>query len=108
VKRLVEFELKDGSPVYVEVEEEIPAGFQKTKRGDEDKEEPKKAGPFKDALDRIKPAAEMVVDAFREFNRPDEIAVEFALKVSGKANVFVFSSDTEATFKVVLKWANRT
>jgi len=56
---------------------------------------------------RIKPAAEAVLNAFREMNTPDEIALEFGLKFTAKAGaVFVASAGSEATFKVALKWKN--
>jgi hypothetical protein len=40
-------------------------------------------------------------------NTPDEIALEFALELSGETHVVFFSSDTEATFKVALTWENK-
>jgi hypothetical protein len=59
------------------------------------------------ALARIKPAAQAVVNAFREVNTPDEIALELALTFNTKVGAFVFSSDTQAVFKVSLKWKAR-
>ncbi|MCP3964598.1 MAG: hypothetical protein GY719_42760 [bacterium] len=108
MKRLVEFELDDGTPVYVEINEESPREIEKVggRRG-KDTDDPPKGGSFEGAIGRIKPAAEAVLNAFREFNTPDEIALEFGMKIAGKTNAFVFSADTEATFKVALKWANK-
>ena len=61
---------------------------------------------FVDAVDRIKPAAEVILNAFREMNTPDEIALEFGLKFNAKTGVIFASADSEATFKVSLKWTN--
>lgn len=107
MKELVKFTLEDGETVvYVEADQEPRAGARKVGRTKEGKE-PDDGGPFMDALERIKPAADAVIRSFRELNTPDEIGIEFALKLSGKTHAFVFSSDTEATFKVALKWENK-
>ena len=37
--------------------------------------------------------------------QPDEMDVEFGLKVGGEAGVFVAKSSLEANFKIKLKWA---
>jgi hypothetical protein len=105
MKKLIEFEL-DGQPVYVETEISGQQGIDLVSRGGDD--EPEKADfRFTDAVARIKPAAEAVLNAFREMNTPDEIALEFGLKFTAKAGaVFVASAGSEATFKVALKWKN--
>lgn len=103
-KEIVQFELADGSPVYVEVEERDAIGVQRVGRGDE--AIAKAQDRFVDALDKIKPAAEMVLNTFRELNTPDEINLEFGVKLSGKLGALIASVDSEATFKVALKWKN--
>ena len=81
-KEIVQFELSDGSPVYVEVEERDAAEVDRAGRG---------AGAiakaqdgFVDAMKKIKPAAEAVLTTFQELNTPDEINLEFGIKLSGK------------------------
>ncbi len=104
MKKLIEFEL-DGQPVYVETEISEQQGIELVSLGKE--EEPEKAvSRFTDAVARIKPAAEVVLNAFREMNTPDEIALEFGLKFNAKTGVIFASADSEATFKVSLKWKN--
>ncbi len=39
-------------------------------------------------------------------NTPDEIGLEFGLKFNAKTGVIFASADSEATFKVSLKWTN--
>ncbi len=104
MKQLIEFEL-DGQPVYVEAEMSEAEGMRLVSRGGDD-------GPvraearFAEAVARIKPAAEVVLNAFREMNTPDEIALEFGLNFSAKAGAVFASADSSATFKVSLKWKN--
>lgn len=105
MKHLVRFELEDGSPVYVEVEErEEDLGRRRVARGDEATEQAESR--FTEAIARVRPAAEAVLNAFRELNTPQEIALEFGIKFNAKAGVIIASVDSEATFKVALKWSN--
>ncbi|XCN74397.1 MAG: CU044_2847 family protein [Candidatus Electrothrix aestuarii] len=105
MKKLIEFEL-DGQPVYIEAEETNPEGMRRVSRGG-DNEAEKADSLFVDAVDRIKPAAEVILNAFREMNTPDEIALEFGLNFSAKAGAFFTSADSSAAFKVSLKWNNK-
>ncbi|WP_417914540.1 CU044_2847 family protein [Candidatus Electronema sp. JM] len=105
MKKLIEFEL-DGQPVYVEGEVSEAEGMQLISHSGD-------SGPiradarFAEAVARIKPAAEVVLNAFREMNTPDEINLEFGLKFNAKTGVIIASADSEATFKVSLKWSNK-
>ena len=101
-KHLVEFELEDGNTIAVEVEGE-GIGAQRVSRGSEAE---KAKSKFTEAVARVKPAAELVLNAFRELNTPDEIGLEFGVKFNAKAGAFLASAGSEATFKVSLKWTN--
>ena len=104
MKKIIEFEL-NGQPVYFETEMTEAEGMRRVSRGADD--EPEKASSrFIDAVARIKPAAEVVLNAFREMNTPDEIGLEFGIKFNVKTGVVIASTDSEATFKVSLKWKN--
>jgi len=63
---------------------------------------------FKDAIAHIRPAAEAVLHSLAEMNQPDEINLEFGVKFSAKVGAILASADSEATFKVSLKWKNNT
>ncbi|WPD24269.1 MAG: CU044_2847 family protein [Candidatus Electrothrix scaldis] len=106
MKDLIMFEM-DGQPVYVEAElSEAEKSMQRVTRSG--KREPVQAeSRFTEAVERIKPAAEVVLKSFREMNTPDEIGLEFGLKFNAKAGVVFASTDSEATFKVSLKWTNK-
>jgi hypothetical protein len=103
-KHFVEFELEDGQTVVVEAEGE-GSGVQRVGRDGEAPTE-KAQSRFMNAIARVKPAAEVVLNAFQEMNTPDEIGLEFGIKFSAKAGAILASADSEATFKVSLKWKN--
>lgn len=101
-KEIVEFEL-DGQPVYVEVEQS-GVGPRRVSRGDDGVA--KAENRFKDAIARIRPAADALLTSFKEMNTPDEIGLDFGIKFNAKAGAVFASVDSEATFKVSLKWKN--
>lgn len=112
MKKIVEFEVEGGPPVYVEVEaarvedDEALAGFEPVGRSLARGADRDRGGRWRGAIEQVRPAVEDVIEVFREVATPDEIGVEFSLKLNTKVNAFVFSSDGEATFKVSLKWSN--
>ena len=103
-KHLIQFELQDGTPVFVEVADQ-GEGRQRVGRGESAPEQAQDR--FTDAVARVRPAAEAVLNAFRELNTPAEIGLEFGIKFNAKAGAIIASVDSEATFKVSLKWANK-
>ena len=111
MKRLVEFPLQEGGTLLVEVDE--PEGYaETTTRGGVVKASrpseiaDKAKDTFEDALDKIRPAAQSIIDKLRELHdAPDEIGVEFGIKLSAEAGMFIASASVEANYKVTLKWA---
>ncbi len=110
MKRLVEFPLQEGGTLLVEVDEpersaEMPTrgGVIKAARPGEIAD--KAQDTFEDALDKIKPAAQAVIDKLRELHdAPDEISVEFGIKLSAEAGAFIASAGVEANYEVTLTW----
>ena len=47
-----------------------------------------------------------MLDALKELNTPQEIHLEFGVKLGGKAGVVFASAESECNFKVGLKWTN--
>lgn len=103
-KNIVQFTLDDGSQMYVETAEDTASG-QRVSKSREGIEEAEKG--FSEAIAHIKPAAEKVLQAFREMNSPNEIRLEFGIKLSGKVGAIFVSADSEATFKISLTWRNQ-
>ena len=105
-KKLVEYQLADGSPVYIEVE--APAGERVERVGRSGESLPEKVQTsFNEAIARLRPAADAVLQAFQGLNTPAEIGLEFGVKLGAKAGAIIASVDSEAVFKVSLKWSNR-
>lgn len=104
-KELVEFELDDGGKITVEVNAALARGTQQVARRDGD-------GPliadkrFQDALDGIKPALDVLMAQLQNLNNPSEITIEFGVKFAAKAGAVFASVDSEANFKVEVKWIN--
>ena len=104
MKRLVEFPLEDGSSLMVEVEEPVTGGG--TVRAAHPVEMADRARQsFESSLDKIRPAASAIIAKLREMtDQPEQVAVEFGIKLSGAAGVVLASTGVEANFKVTLTW----
>jgi hypothetical protein len=91
----------------VDVEDQTEAGGQqRVSRGEYGIE--KAETRFTEAIARVRPAAEAVFQALRALNTPEDIALEFVITFNAKAGAIIASVDSEATFKVSLKWTNKT
>ncbi len=108
MKKLIPYDLKDSEPIFIEIEvPEEQGGYRRVSRGtDEEQVLQESAGKFEKAIRRVKPAAESIVNMFREMNSPNEIGIEFGLKFGAKTGAFIASADSSATFKVNIKWIN--
>lgn len=104
--KYLQFELDDGSLLYVEIEKApvtglVPSGLETTA-------EIKKAEKrFEDALDSVWSAADTLVKKMKRLpERPSEIEVTFGLTASGElgGNFFVAKAGLEANYSVKLTW----
>ena len=60
---------------------------------------------FEKALEKVKPICGAIVRQLREaIEQPDEIGVEFGIKLSAEAGVILTSAATEANLKISVKW----
>ena len=106
MKHLMRFELDDGSFVYVEGEaSEEDGARRRVARGERGVEQTGQR--FTEAIARIRPAAEAICKAFRGLEAPQEIALEFGIKFKATLGVIITSVDSEATYRVTLKWSNK-
>ncbi|MBC7334659.1 MAG: hypothetical protein H5U01_00075 [Clostridia bacterium] len=104
MKRLIEFPLEDGTTIMVEVEEPEGAGMMPAARGGPGMPE-KAHQTFEAALEKIRPAAQTIVKKLRALHDPpDEIEVEFGMKLNAQAGALVAAAGTEANYKVTLTW----
>jgi hypothetical protein len=110
-KQLVEYELDDGSTIFVESnfqEEGVDAsdGITLIDSGGDADSSVKASKKFTEAVKSIKPAAEAVLGTLKELNTPKEIQLEFGVNFSAKAGVILASADSGFNFKVTVKWEN--
>ncbi|MCX8066212.1 MAG: hypothetical protein N3B68_00035 [Anaerolineae bacterium] len=103
MRRLVEFPLKDGTSVWVEVEEVEGPGMVPAARGEGVPERARQT--FEAALERVRPLAEAVICKLRTLaDPPDEMKVEFGLKLNAEAGAILAAAGTEAHYTVTLTW----
>lgn len=96
----VRFTLDDGSVVIFEsAESDLVAQHGGTP-------EVRDGGRLTARLHGVAEAAEQVAGSLRARLVPDEVCLEFGLKVSGEMNWWFFAkAATEGTIKVILKWS---
>lgn len=104
MKRLIEFPLEDGTSILVEIDEPEPeGGVVRAARPGEVVARAQQT--FSEALDKVKPAASTIIQKLRGLSDPpDEIEVEFGLKLSAEAGAFVAAAGIDANYTVTLKW----
>jgi hypothetical protein len=93
------FTLDDGSEVLFESAESdlvAPRGGQPVVR---------EGGRLTERLHGVAEAAEEIAGSLRSRLAPDEVSLEFGLKVSGGVNWFFATAQSEGTIKVIVKWA---
>ncbi len=106
-KRLVEFQLDGGDTVLMEVDDAGPSGGptyrSATARPPAVVE--KAQVTYEQALDRVRPAAESIVARMRSLGEPpDEVEVQFGLKMSAEFGAFVASANAEVNYVIRLVW----
>ena len=103
MKKLVEFPLEDGTSILVEVEENEAGGVIKAARAGDTVEKASKT--FEQAMDKVRPAASAIIAKIRGLHdAPDEVEVQFGLKLSAEAGAFVAAAGVDANYAVTLKW----
>lgn len=101
--RFVEIPIPNDQSLIVEAVEEprdevVRAGFARELTTDI-------AESFEAALERVRSAAAVVVDRMRSIEqRPDEVSVEFAIKLGAEAGVVIAKSAVEANLTVRVQW----
>ncbi len=107
MKHLVEFSLEDGGSILVEVEGPEMGGMVPVSRGEGVPEKARQS--FEAALDKVRPAAQAIIKKLRSLHDPpDEIEVEFGLKMSAEAGALIAAAGVEANYKVTLTWKRET
>jgi hypothetical protein len=100
VAEFVRFTLDDGSVVMFESAEsdlvQLHGGVAEVRDG----------GRLTARLQGVAEAAEQVAGSLRSRLAPDEVSLEFGLKVSGEMNWWIFAkAQSEGTIKVTVTWS---
>lgn len=102
-KELMEFAMDDGSVVLAEVDEVPTFGQVPVSAGDNTIRRAQKS--FKEATQSIRPIANSILGSLQTIEvAPDEINVEFGIKLEGQAGVILAAASTEANLVVKLTW----
>ncbi|MEO8288392.1 MAG: CU044_2847 family protein [Chloroflexota bacterium] len=104
MKRVVEFPMEDGEVLLVEVDDQ--GGSSSTLRGGHTSDVLERARvTYEQAISNIRPAAERIIIRMREIgDPPDEISLEFGIKLSADIGAFLASTSAEAQFTLRLTW----
>ncbi len=107
MKKLIQFTTTDGNNFFVEIDEPVAAeavrGYSEQGNTRGVLETAKQS--FNDALKPLKEISNSIIDSVRQIsNAPDEVEVELGLKFSAQAGIILTSLDSEANFKITLKW----
>lgn len=104
MKRLIEFLQEDGTELVIEVDEPVPDGgvVRAARPGDVVQ---RASQTFEAALSRIKPMASGIVTTLQDLAQsPDEIQVEFGVKLSASAGAVLAAAGVEGNYKVTVIW----
>ncbi len=104
MKQTIEFPLEGTETVLVEVEM-LEEEYEETEVSRPGEIVKKAKETFQKAISTVKPVAEAIIDELSNLDkRPQEVDVEFSLKMSAEAKAVIASTGGEANFKVTLKW----
>lgn len=102
MKQWIEFPLEDGGSITVEVDVPERPGTVRAGVGEEVTQRAQQT--FENALEKVRPAAQAIIKKLRTLHdSPDEIEIEFGLKMNTEAGV-VIAAGIEANYKVTFTW----
>ena len=106
MKRLVEFPQEDGTSVVVEIDDSMPeGGVVRAARPGEIAE--RASQTFEAALSKIKPMAGAIFTTLKDLAQcPEQIQVEFGVKITASAGAVLASAGVEGNYKVTLTWTS--
>jgi hypothetical protein len=102
--RVVEVPLAEGGSVLVEVDEPVEGPAVRGRGGAAGL--PPLAEPLEQVLAGLGPATRAVLSQLHALaDSPDEIEVEFAVKLTADARIVIAHAGGEANFRIALRWS---
>ena len=105
MSQFAQFPLKNGGVLVVEVDAS-PSSAGRVMRGTVSEDALAQAGDtFESALEKVRGAAEAILHQLCSLAQPpDEVAVEFGVKMSAESGAIIAKALGEANFKINLTW----
>jgi hypothetical protein len=103
MKKLIKFRAASGPDVLIEVDEDAEGMGQV---GREDHVADLTQETFERAMSGIRPITDRIMSTLRDLNNPEELALQFGIKLSAEAGVILASASAEANISVTMKWKN--
>jgi len=102
---LAQFPLKGGGFLVVEVAEAQSLGGRVMRGSGAEAALAQATDTFESALEKVRTAAEGILRQLRSLAQPpDEVAVEFGVKMSAESGAIIAKASGEANFKINLTW----
>ncbi|MFF3859535.1 CU044_2847 family protein [Streptomyces sp. NPDC002209] len=102
MSELIEMPLDGGGTVWMEVPDDLPV-IERVGRGDDALRTT--ARTLQEALSRVGPAVDAVIGQLRSAAVvPDEVNVQFGIKITAEAGAVIAKAATEANFTVSATW----
>lgn len=107
-KELVEFSLKDGSKILVEVENVKKGGLKPIAR-EAGQIAAKAQKTFEEATANLEPMITAIKERLDTVNQPaDEVEVKFGVKLTSEVGAILASVGGEVNYEITLKWNNKS
>jgi len=103
MRRLIEFTVPDGGTLLAEVDEYEGVGPRPAGVGDGAIE--RATMGIDQAISKVRPLAELLLAELQALtHRPDQVAVEFGIKLNASAGIVIANTAVEGNCKITLSW----
>ena len=101
---LLDVPLTDGGSFFVEVDDTRSGPV--TRSGRQTEVVVRAGQTFEQAIDRVSPAFNALVAKLRDtVERPDQVEIEFGLKLNTEVGAIIARTGGEANFRVLVRWS---
>jgi Trypsin-co-occurring domain 1 len=105
MSQLAQFPLRDGGFLVVEVDATQNSGARVMRGSASEAALAQASTTFESALENVRIAADGILQQLRSLAQPpDEVAVEFGVKMSAESGAIIAKASGEANFKINLTW----